>query len=132
MLEFDIPRSLSLSKGRSLVDPKQFNITVQSADQLSRRANELLAAPNARLFTLNPDEAQFVDFIIALRNYLAHRSKSAHASLKASIAGLTGANAMLQAITSNFGTYLKRRDTNGDTNSILIASRLVTLAEMLV
>ena len=132
MLDFDIPRSFSLPKARLMVDPKQFNITVQSADHLSRRANELLAAPNARLFTLNPDEAQFVDFVIALRNFLAHRSKSAHAVLKASIASLAGANAALQATTLNFGTYLKTRDANGDTNSILIANRLIILASLLI
>lgn len=132
MLDFDTPPSLSLTKARMLVDPKQFNITVQSADQLSRRANEMHAAKHARLFTLNPDEAQFVDFVIALRNFLAHRSKSAHALLKSRIASLTGANAALQANTSNFGTYLKTRDAAGDTKSILIANRLIVLAGILV
>jgi hypothetical protein len=131
MLEIDIPGQLSLTKARSLVDPKQFNITFHSADSLSRRANDLLSANYARLFTLNSDEAQFVDFVIAFRNYLAHRSKSAHGVLKQAITGLNGANAHLQASTSNFGTYLKTRDAAGDTTSILLANRLIVLANML-
>ena len=132
MLNFDFPQHFPMPKARALVDPKQFNITVQSAEYLTNRANELLAAKYARLFTLNPDEAQFVDFLIALRNFLAHRSKSGHANLKASIANLSGTNITLQATTSNFGTYLKTRDVNNDTRSILIANRVIALANVLV
>lgn len=122
---------LSLAQAAALVDPKDFNISVSSADSLTRRANEILAAKYARSFTLDPDDRQFVDFLIAIRNYLAHRSRSSRAALKGSVALLAGVNSDLRSSISNVGTYLKMRNSRGETRALVVARRLEEVARKL-
>lgn len=122
------PKSLSVGKAAALADPKNFNITVKSAEMLTKRANEMLAAQHAKRFSLPPDDAQFVDFVIAIRNYLGHRSPSSLHRFQETIAALSGKNAALHATTSNVGAYLKTRTGSGDPRSVVIAARLIDVA----
>lgn len=126
-----LPRSLSLAKASALVDPKSFNITVTSAEILTKRANELLAAQYAKRFTLPTEDAQLLDFVIALRNYLGHRSSASLQRLKETVAPLSGTNSQLQANISNVGAYLKARTTGGEPRSVIIATRLIELGSSL-
>jgi hypothetical protein len=130
-LRFTPPTQISLAQTRAMVDPKEFNITITSADVLTRRANELLEAKYARLFTLNPEFAQFVNYIIAARNYLAHRSKSSRKQLKSAVGVLEGPNLPFAGSVSKVGSYLKARDAQNQTRAIVIARRLIVLAEIL-
>jgi len=130
MVRFNGPKELSIPKAASLADPKGFNITVASSDHLTKRANELLTAKYARLFTLNTEDAQFVDFIISMRNYLAHRSRSARTQLKKTTQQLSGKNSGLRGSVSNIGIYLKTRNSNDNTRSIIIGKRLIDLASL--
>lgn len=132
MIEFTFPSELTFARASLLADPKELNISVKSADQLAQKANELLSARYARLFTLEPEDAQFVDFVIATRNFLAHRSGGARTKLKTAIIPLTGANSTLQGSISHIGTYLKTLDSIGNTRSAFIAQRLVEVANKLV
>jgi hypothetical protein len=131
-LRFSPPNKISVAQTRAMVDPKEYNITITSADALSRRANELLEAKYARLFTLNAEFAQFVNYIIAVRNYLAHRSTSSRKQLKTAVAALQGPNQPLIGPVSKVGSYLKVRDQQNKTRSVLIAARLIELARTLI
>ena len=131
MIKFDFPKKLTISKAASLADPNDFNITAESADKLRERANDFLVARYARLFTLDTEDAQLVDFVVVIRNYLAHRSGGAHTRLKKAVALLSGSNANLHGSVSNVGTYLKTRDANGDPRSVFVAERLIDLANKL-
>ena len=126
-----MPKSLSLSKANALADPKNFNVTVNSAEMLTRRANELLAAQHAKRFTLQTDDAQFLDFVIAIRNYLGHRSAASLRRFQETLATLGGKNASLHATTSNVGAYLKTRTPAGDPRSVVIGRRLIEVATSL-
>jgi hypothetical protein len=125
LVRFSVPKELSIAKASALADPKNFNITVNSSDDLTTRANDLLEAKYARLFTLQPEDAQLLNFIVAMRNYLAHRSISAKTKLKKITSLLSGVNISLRGPVSNIGTYLKKRDANNNTRSVLIAKRLI-------
>jgi len=122
------PPRVTRSQARALIDPKQFNITVESASGLSKKANELLAATYAKKFTLSPEDAQFIDYIVAVRNYLGHRSTAARASLKSALRPLGGINVDFQADIRDVGVYLKQRDAVGETRAVTIALRLTEVA----
>jgi len=127
----DFPRQVSRPAVVALVDPKNFNITVKSAAALSEKANELLAAEFAKMFSLGSDDGQFFDFGIAIRNYLGHRSDASRVVLKKAIRGLQGPNADLAGPFQSVGPYLKQRNAAGDTRSIVIARRFVAVANTL-
>jgi hypothetical protein len=129
--ELTFPSKITRVQAKALVDPKQFNISIQSSAVLTKKANELLAATHAKKFTLTKDDAQLVDFVIAVRNYLGHRSKAARAAIKSTQAQLGGANIGLRGDTRDMGTYLKRRNADGDTRAIVIAQRLAEVASHL-
>ncbi len=131
MVKFSVPKTFTVPKARALVDPKQFNVTFQTADVLSSRANELLAAEYARLFTLEPEDSAFVNFVIAIRNFLAHRSPSARKLLRDRTAVMAGANAAYSGDIANVGGYLKHKVNDQTQRAILIADRLVRIAERL-
>src|ERR1051325_7548976 len=106
----DLPARPSLAVAASYADPKNFNITVNSAEALKKRADELLAAQHAKRFTLAAEDAQFVDFLVAMRNYLGHRSDAARVRLREVVSPLVGQNITLKASVANVGAYLKRSE----------------------
>lgn len=125
------PKKVSRALASTLADPKDFNVTVKSADALASRANEMLAAESARKFTLVADDAQFLEFGIAIRNYLSHRSRASRETLKATIHSLGGPNADLAGPFPNVGAYLKQKNPGGDTRALVVANRFVELANKL-
>lgn len=132
LVSFRYPRRLSISQASSLADPKNFNISITSASQLSERANYFLSARYARLFVLSQEDLQFIDFLIAIRNYLAHRSDGSRSVLKDSVSSLSGKNAGLRKVSIlNIGTYLKEKNPAGETRSLVIAARLMEVASKL-
>lgn len=123
-----LPSTVTVAKASAWIDPKDFNFTVKSAEDLTKRANGMLSAPAAKKFTLEPDDAATVDFSLALRNYLAHRSPASRSKLVAEIGGLGGANADLKAPMHEIGAYLKARTAAGTPRVFTVASRLLTVA----
>ncbi len=128
----DLPNRITSRQASALADPKNYNITVGSAAQLATRANDLLVAAHARPFTLSAENAQLFDLVLAIRNYLGHRSDASRAELKRAVAGLNGVNAGLNAPAANVGTYLKTRNAAGEPRSITIGRRLIDVARALV
>lgn len=122
------PRTLSLASSAAVADPREYNITVASADALTSKANELLAASYAQKFALTSEDAAFVDFVIALRNFLGHRSKAARTRLKERLAGLAGSNVEFCGNLGEVGSYLKATATTGETRAVALARRLVYVA----
>lgn len=128
LINFKFPNDISSSKLRKLIDPKQFNLTFTSAEKLSARANELLEAQYARLFTLDAVDAEFLNFTIALRNFLAHRSKSSRATLNETVSQLSGDNLTLSPLERDIGAYLRVRNSDDVCRSVEIASRIGKIA----
>lgn len=131
MIRFMQPKKISLLKARGLVDQKNYNISIRSARELSDKATELLAAKYARLFNLSPEDADFFNFVIALRNYLGHRSDASRETVKRAVANLSGAYIDLKGPTSNIGIYLKSTP-NAHPRSIIIGKHLIHIANKLV
>jgi len=128
-LEFRFPVTLTRVRAAALLDPKKWNISYGSAEGLANRANALIAATHANKFSLGAEDSQFLDFAIAFRNYLSHRSDGARETLRQAIAQLTGgSNASLAGPASNIGTYLKFKNAAGDSRAILIAQRFRSIA----
>jgi hypothetical protein len=113
-----LPTSLTVARAKAFVDPKGFNISATDSAGLAKRANELLEAQYAKRFTLAADDSQLVDFVIAMRNYLGHRSKSSRASLRQAISVLSGPNSDLNGQFVDSGTFLKHR-VGADPRSII-------------
>ena len=128
LVSFKFPREISANTLRKLIDPKQFNLTFPSAEKLSARANELLEAQYARLFTLDAVDAEFLNFTIALRNFLAHRSKSSRATLSQTVSQLSSGNLTFSPLERDIGAYLRVRNSGDVCRSVEIASRIKGIA----
>jgi hypothetical protein len=129
---FAVKQPFTLVKISKLLDPKDYNITFKSASELTSKANDILTAKFAKRFSLDKTAAQFVDFEVALRNFLSHRSDSSRNILKNSIDALSEAqNLSLKASIRNMGTYLKAKDANGKTRAVIFAERLVEISKKL-
>jgi len=125
LIRFAAPPRLTALQAVGLLDPKGWNVTASSATDLASRANSLLAAPHARKFSLDSDDGELVDVLVAIRNYLGHRSRGSRAALKEVVGRLSGpTNASLRGTVRNVGSYLKARDANGRTRARFIAERV--------
>jgi len=68
---------LSADQVRQLLDSKGYNLTFKTASFLVHRAGEWLAKPYKQYFTaLTPAQRASIDASSAIRNFLAHRSRS--------------------------------------------------------
>lgn len=131
-IRFSIGKTLSKIRMAGLLDARGWNLSVKNAESLSQRANDLLAAQFAKKFTLVAEDMVFLDFLIALRNYLAHRSSASRTALKDTAARLEGgSNAALQGVLTNIGPYLRRKGSDGKTRAVVIVTRLIEIAEKL-
>lgn len=129
---FKVQRPFSRQKIVGLLDPKNWNITVTSAQELTMKANDLLVAEFAKKFSLNKNDAEFIDFAVAVRNFLSHRSEASRMELKNSVTALTEpANAMFNGQIRDVGTYLKTKDGAGTTRAVSFASRLIAISAAL-
>jgi hypothetical protein len=73
-ITINVPAVLSKAEIESMVDPKGWNITAESAAVLSKLTNQILPGGVARKFALNEPDGKFVDLTISMRNYLSHHS----------------------------------------------------------
>jgi hypothetical protein len=131
MIKFSIPKKLSVKKAALLVDPKNFNISIKSTEKLTKSANDYLVPKYARLFSLDKDDAEFVDFTFAMRNYLVHRSSGSREQLKSATLSLSGVNTGLNDSLSNVDFYLKQK-VNKEIRSVLIGKRMIDIANKFI
>lgn len=130
--QFSVKKPLTKQRLIALLDPKNWNITVTSAQELASKANDLLHARFAKTFSLTKTDGQFFDYVIALRNFLSHRSKGSRAILNEAVARLTEPeNHVFKGSTKNIGGYLKTTGPNAETRAIALAARLVSFASKL-
>jgi hypothetical protein len=131
-INFKVKKPITWERIVGLLDPNDWNITVTSAEKLSSKANEILAAEFAKRFSLDKADSQFIDFAVALRNYLSHRSTGARAELKRTLKGLSEPkNAIFNARLVDPGTYLKTKYVTGKTRAGAFAERLIEVSEKL-
>jgi hypothetical protein len=132
-VKFHMPKAPQKSQLVGVIDPKGWNITANSAEDLSKRANQLLPAADAKKFSLDADDSALVDYLIAMRNYLGHRSKASRAALTSAIRDMQGTaqNALLSGNVTTIGAYLKTRVAGADTRAHLIGGRIRAISEKL-
>jgi hypothetical protein len=132
-IKLHLPKTPNKFQLVRIVDPKGWNVTANSAEELSKRANQLLPAADAKKFSLDADDSAFVDYLIALRNYLSHRSRASRAEVMRSIRDMQGAgqNASLAGNVTTVGAYLKTRIAGNDTRSHFVGARIIQVSEKL-
>ncbi|MCU7919555.1 MAG: hypothetical protein KZQ95_14540 [Candidatus Thiodiazotropha sp. (ex Epidulcina cf. delphinae)] len=132
LTRFERQLSLSPNKIAILVDPGGWNISLSSADKLASKANNMLHATFAKKFSLDADDGAFIDFAVALRNFLGHRSAMSRRSLTEAHKKLgLGKNTPFNGPISNLGTYLKEKDATKKSRALLYAKRLIKVANTL-
>jgi hypothetical protein len=128
-----IPSRLTEKQVAKILDPKGWNVNATSARELREKANQFLHSTDARNFALDADDALFVDFLVAVRNYLAHRSANSRTELTAKIRQLdpAGNNAVLSGEPVRAALYLKRRVNTAETRVHSIGHRLADISAKL-
>lgn len=131
---WEFPDAVSWLQAEKLLDPKGWNVAAKSAQDLAEMANRLLEGADAKKFSLVADDRDFVDYLIALRNYLSHRSSASRAKLVHNISSINpvGANAPLSGQMTHVGNYLKGAVAVGGTRVNFIGLRVEQLAAKLV
>jgi hypothetical protein len=93
-----------------------------------------LNAVNGRKFSLEVDDRDLIDYLVALRNYLSHRSEGSRLkfldSLRALKAG--GKNDLLISPAQNVGMHLKQRIAPGGARLNVIGQRTVEISNKLL
>jgi hypothetical protein len=114
-----------------LLDPKGWNITVRSGDELASTANKLLKSSIARKFSLDAEDRLFIDLLVALRNYLAHKSAGARATLLGALRNLdsVGKNVDLRDHSVRLNRYLLQPCATGGIRMKVILSRIKQIAD---
>jgi hypothetical protein len=128
----EFPSAPTLTQIQRLLDPKGWNIVAPSALSLRELANRLLHASDARKFALNADDAAFVDYLTALRNFLGHRSEGSRETLLNAMRAITqnSANGELHGTARHVGKYLKTHTQSG-TRVDSIGKRILDIAATL-
>ena len=108
-VRLSFPATLSSTQAERILNPKGWNISATSPKDLREKANQYLVSGDAIHFSLVAEDVEFVDLMVEMRNYLAHRSTRSRKILKSSIAkiGIANANALLSGAFTSSGAYLK-------------------------
>lgn len=133
-ISLNFPPELSQTQVEKLLDPKGWNITAKSAQGLAELANRHLSAVDAKRFSLEADDRDFIDYLVALRNYLGHRSDMSREELIDSIGTFkpTGSNADLIAPIHTVAVYLKQAIGGAGRRVNVIGRRLSHISAKLV
>lgn len=133
-VSIDLPPTVSELQAERLLDPKGWNLAAQSAQALSDLANKCLSAVDAKKFSLESDDRDFVDYLVSLRNYLSHRSRGSRLNLAASILALKpdGPNRELTGPVQTFAVYLRRQVAPSRRRVNVIGERVIQISKKLV
>jgi hypothetical protein len=127
-----LPKKLTKQRAQALLDTEGWNITAKSAEDISSKASKYISGQYAKKFTLGSDDSAFIDFVIAMRNYLSHRSVGARRILAMRVSSLAStSHALLFATLRQVGPYLKDVVRPGMTRAEAIADGLSALATKL-
>jgi hypothetical protein len=128
----EAPDVLSRVQIELLVDPDGWNITADSAETLAKRANQFLDGAHAIKFSLADVDRAFVDFLIATRNYLSHRSAGALTIMKKRVKEMDAAS-LLNGNVTTVGAFLKAKPPgSAHSRAKLIGHQLSALATKLM
>jgi hypothetical protein len=76
-LDVAMPRHLDEKEVRTLLDPKDYNLSFDSADgMITRAVSELPKSASAKFIALTDRDRATIDAWHGLRNFIAHRSQS--------------------------------------------------------
>ena len=134
-INYNVPAVLTRKHIENMVDPKGWNITADSADSLAGLTDNLLMASAAKKFSLPAVDRKFIDLIIALRNYLSHRSGGSVTTLKDKLADFqrTDKASPLRGKLVDVGMFLKTVPKgSADSRVKVIGMKLSTLAGKLI
>ncbi len=132
-VRLSIPATLNSKHVERMLDPKGWNVNATSAQELRNKANQFLHSVDARNFSLSQEDAQFVDLLVAIRNYLAHRSTSSKSRFREAQSSIspTGKNAALAGDVRDLAAYLKG-SVGAERRVHVIGRRLREVASALV
>lgn len=127
---------LTKSELKEILDPEGRNTSFPDFATIEDRAQQWLTAAHAQRFAnLNAQQRAVINAAIAVRNNLAHRSKSSLDRLNAAFdAGAlfpTGLKRNVNLIRQA-GHYLKARPNNGDSRATILGHLLRNASEALV
>lgn len=134
-ITINVPAVLSKTDIESMVDPKGWNITAESAAALSKLTNQILPGSAARKFSLNEVDGKFVDLTISIRNYLSHHSAGSLTLMKRKLVEFQKADKIspLRGQFTQMGPYLMRTLKNAPgSRAKVIGLNLSTLAAKLI
>ena len=130
-----VPATVKREQIELMVDPAGWNITAASAEALKEKANQLLSAPHAKKFSLLDTDRVFFDLLVAIRNYLSHRSAGALGILRGRLLDLqrSDPSSVLNGNMTTIGSYLKTKPHGGsDDRAKLIGRAVITLSSKMV
>jgi hypothetical protein len=109
-ITINVPAILNKADIESMVDPKGFNLTAESAAALTKLTNQVLPGASARKFALNEPDGKFIDLAISMRNYLSHHSAGSLATMKQRLADYQRVDktSPLRGKFTHMGPYLMR------------------------
>jgi hypothetical protein len=131
-VKISIPARLNRAQVERLLDPKGWNVVATSADALKEMANKWLEASDAKKFSLNAEDAAFVDYLLAMRNYVAHRSAGSRIALLAAMKRILpgSTNGDLVGPAQQLGAYLRYR-VGGHTRVNVIGDRILAISALI-
>lgn len=106
---------LSVDRIREILDPTGFNVTFPTTDKMKEAAGKWLAdTDKARFTSTSTQQCAVIDFIKAVRNYLAHRSQSADNKMQdvLSAIDLPGELRRGNKNVADVGAYLRAMQAN--------------------
>lgn len=102
------PPHLTRTELEMLLDPQRRNFTISDYSKLPETVNKLISAGYAPRFSLGADDTQFLSYLVAVRNFLAHRSDGSRDRLRTVTTNLKGSNSNLAGTILRFDTYIKQ------------------------
>jgi hypothetical protein len=128
-----LPRNPSGRQVRLLLDPGGWNVTASKAEKLANLADSHLPAKYAIKFHLDAEDSYLVDYALAVRNYLGHRSRGARDRLSNAVSAMKSTTRYAHYVGSiaKIGPYLKAQVAGSRPRVVALAEDLLQLASRL-
>lgn len=102
--------NLNVEQIRNVLDPSAYNVTFPTTAKMKEAAGKWLAVADKQRFTnATAQQCAFIDFVKAMRNFLAHRSQASDNSMQESLVApdLPAALKRNQNNVADVGAYLR-------------------------
>lgn len=103
-------RHLNVEEIRNVLDPTDYNITFQTTEKMKESAGKWLADSHKSGFVnTTGEQSAVIDYVKAIRNFLAHRSKASDTSMQRALlsCNLPAALKRNQNNVADVGAYLR-------------------------